>query len=45
MLQAAPAGATTGSLPAGTVFYANPNSSVARWVAANGSDSRTATTG
>jgi endoglucanase len=27
--------ATTGSLPASTVFYTNPNSSVQQWVAAN----------
>jgi endoglucanase len=38
--QAAPAYATTGSLPANTAFYVNPNSNVEKWIAANPSDSR-----
>jgi endoglucanase len=38
--QATPAQAAAGSLPAGTVFYTNPNSSVHQWIAANPSDSR-----
>ena len=32
---ASPALAVTGSLPASTTFYVNPNSNVAQWVAAN----------
>lgn len=32
--------AQAGSIPADTQFYADPNSQAARWVAANGSDSR-----
>src|SRR5215472_2112925 len=32
--------AVTGSLPATTTFYVNPNSSVEKWIAANPSDSR-----
>jgi endoglucanase len=36
----APAAGVTGSLPAGTVFYANPDSSVKQWIAANPGDSR-----
>jgi endoglucanase len=39
-LAGAAAAAVTGSLPAGTVFYANPNSNVAQWVAANPGASR-----
>ena len=37
---AGPALAATGSLPANTVFYANPNSGVEQWIAANPTDSR-----
>jgi endoglucanase len=36
----APTPGVTGSLPANTAFYVNPNSAVAKWVAANPSDSR-----
>jgi endoglucanase len=32
--------AVTGSLPASTVFYTNPNSNVKQWIAANPGDSR-----
>jgi endoglucanase len=38
--RAATAQAVTGSLPANTVFYTNPASNVAKWVAANPGDSR-----
>jgi endoglucanase len=38
--QAQAAGAVTGSLPASTVFYTNPNSNVEQWIAANPGDSR-----
>jgi endoglucanase len=43
LLTAATAQAATGSLPAGTVFYTNPNSNVEKWIAANPSDSREST--
>jgi endoglucanase len=36
----AAAAAVTGSLPANTVFYTNPNSNVEQWIAANPSDPR-----
>ncbi len=36
----ASAAGVTGSLPAGTVFYTNPNSNVEQWIAANPGDSR-----
>ncbi|MBV9448132.1 MAG: glycoside hydrolase family 6 protein [Streptosporangiaceae bacterium] len=34
------AAGVTGSLPAGTVFYTNPDSNVEQWIAANPGDSR-----
>lgn len=37
---AGPAAAVTGSLPANTAFYVNPNSNVEKWIAANPGDSR-----
>ena len=40
LLPVTPAGAATGNLPANTVFYVNPNSGAAKWVAANPGDSR-----
>lgn len=43
LVQAAPAHAVTGSLPANTVFYSNPNSAVQKWLAANPGDARAAT--
>lgn len=43
LLPVTPAGAVTGSLPANTAFYVNPDSGAARWVAANPGDPREAT--
>jgi len=39
-MAARPAMAVTGSLPAGTKFYVNPNSNVGQWVAANQGNSQ-----